>query len=369
MSTKTIPDVLTGLVKQAIEAVELGHVLAEYELVVATKNPKFGDFQSNHAFRIGKMMRTNPRAIATKVHAAIPQHPAIEKIEVAGPGFLNFFLHNDWLAKKLKEQAEDPHQGVVQSGKGKTAVIDYSSPNVAKRMHIGHMRSTIIGNALDRIYRKVGWKVIADNHIGDWGTQFGKLIVSWREEVDPEAYAVDPIGELERLYVSFGQKETEERAQKARKETAKLQSGDPENQRLWQQFISVSLQEFNRVYERLDIAFDETLGESAYNEALPGVVSELLHHDIASLSEGAKVIRFPEDSEKKSIRNSVLVIQKKDGAFLYGTTDLATLEYRLTKWNPERVIYVTDMRQQLHFQQVFQAWRSWRDARGLKHPI
>ena len=364
MPIKTIPQVLTEIVTTAIDKAGLQGILPHIDLVVPTKNPKFGDFQSNHAFRIGKTKRVNHREIAMQVKQAIPTHEAISGVDVAGPGFLNFFVSNSWLSKKLKEQSEHPHLGIVQSGSEKTMVIDYSSPNVAKRMHIGHMRSTIIGNAIDRIYRSMGWKVIADNHIGDWGTQFGKLIVSWREQVDLANFEKDPIGELERLYVSFSQNETEEKAQMARHETAKLQAGDPENHNLWKRFISVSLKEFDRVYERLDIHFDETLGESAYNNSLQDVISKLVSFDIATESDGAVVVQFPEDHAKKSLRNSTLVIRKKDGAFLYGTTDLATLEYRLKNWSPDQIIYVTDMRQQLHFQQVFHAWQAWRTKRG-----
>ena len=360
----TIAEELTDVVLRAVERAGFQGILEDNELVQVTKNPKFGDFQANHAFRIGRIQRCNPREVATKVQQAFPSHEAISSVEVAGPGFLNLRLNNDWLVQRLQTQVEDPHCGIVQSGLGKTVVIDYSSPNVAKRMHIGHMRSTIIGNAIDRLFESKGWTVVADNHLGDWGTQFGKLIVAWRENVDQENFATDAIGELERLYVLFGETTTPQRTEQARQETAKLQAGDPENRDLWKLFISVSLREFNAVYERLGIQFDEYLGESAYNDELPGIVSALKLASIATDSDGAVIISFPENAQPKSISNSTLVIQKKDGAFLYGTTDLATLEYRQRRWQPDEVVYVTDARQQLHFQQVFQAWNEWRKVRG-----
>ena len=365
---ETIVEELNKLVRTALENAGLSGILRGFEDVQVTKNPEHGDFQSNHAFRIGKMKRTNPRDVANQVKDAFPEHPAIAAIEVAGPGFLNFRLSDEWLAQKCQAQVNDEHRGIVQSGQGKTMVIDYSSPNVAKRMHIGHMRSTIIGNAIDRMYRSAGWKVVADNHIGDWGTQFGKLMVAWREDCNEENFAIDPIGELERLYVSFGkdvsEEDLEQRMEMARQETAKLQSGDEENTRLWKMFIDVSLKEFDSVYQRLGIKFDEVLGESFYNPVLPSVVAELKKHEIAIDSDGAVVVSFPKGSKPKMLKDSVLVIQKKDGAYLYGTTDLATCDHRLNTWAPAEMIYVTDMRQQLHFQQIFHAWNQLRTKRG-----
>jgi len=309
-------------------------------------------------------MGTNPRAVAEKIAGAIESHPAVESTSVAGPGFINFTLNDDFLAAQLKRQIEDPHGGIPQSGAGQTVVIDYSSPNVAKRMHVGHMRSTIIGNTLDRIYRALGWRVVADNHIGDWGTQFGKLIVAWRLWLNPEAFEADPIGELERLYVKFGNEADEGMNDQARAETAKLQSGDEENNLLWRKFIDASMVEFDGVYKRLGVAFDEVLGESFYNPALPGVVATLKESGIAEESDGAVVVRWPEDGPK-TLADTVLVIQKQDGAFLYGTTDLATLQHRQKTWSPERVVYVTDTRQQLHFRQVFDAWNRWQGDHGM----
>ena len=367
MSVPTVAQVLTELVTAAAAAAGHGGLLPDIEPAAPTGNRQFGDYQSNHAFRLGKAMRANPRAVADQVVAHLPAHPAVARVEVAGPGFVNFHLDDAWLCAHLGAQLADADGGISQGGAGRTVVIDYSSPNVAKRMHIGHMRSTIIGNALHRLYGAAGWRVVADNHIGDWGTQFGMLIVAWRRWLDAAAFEADPIGELERLYVAFRAAATEDPALEdlAREETARLQAGDPDNRALWRRFVEISLAEFQVVYDRLGVSFDATLGESFYNPALPGVVQALLSTGIAEESDGAVVVRFAEDAPVKAVRGKTLVIRKQDGAFLYGTTDLATLEHRLATWAPEEIQYITDSRQQLHFQQVFAAWRAWRSARGL----
>ena len=364
MPVPTIPALLHNLVADAAAAVGFDNGLVDAELAQPTQNPKFGDYQSNHAFRLGRAMNTNPRAVAEKINAAIVEHAAVASTSVAGPGFINFTLTDDFLAAQLGRQVTDPHRSIAQNGAGKTVVIDYSSPNVAKRMHVGHMRSTIIGNTLDRMHRAQGWSVVADNHIGDWGTQFGKLIVAWNQWLDAGAFDEDPIGELERLYVKFGNEADDDMNAQARAETAKLQSGDEVNNALWRRFIDASMVEFNRVYDRLGVSFDEVLGESFYNPVLPGVVASLKERGIAEDSEGAVVIRWGEDGPK-GLADTVLVVQKQDGAFLYGTTDLATLAHRKQTWDPERVIYVTDTRQQLHFRQVFDAWNRWEPDHGI----
>ena len=361
---KTITAELTDMVVANLESLGILSVLKKVEEVQICKNPKFGDFQSNHAFQIGKIQRTNPRLVAETVKKTFEGEGVFAEVSVAGPGFVNFRLSNDWLVGKVKDLTNDAHRGIPQV-QNKTMVIDFSSPNVAKRMHIGHMRSTIIGHTIDQMYRAAGYRVIADNHIGDWGTQFGKLMVSWREDMNPSAFETDPIGELERLYVRFGHLETPERLEMAKRETVKLQQGDEENLTLWKHFIEVSLKEFDSVYQRLGIQFDEVLGESFYNDELPGVVESLLEHEIAKDSDGAVIIPFAKGMKPKMLSETALVIQKKDGAYLYGTTDLATCEHRLKTWEPDEVVYVTDLRQQLHFQQVFRAWSDWRARRGV----
>ncbi len=360
----TIPMLLNDLVQAASTRAGFDNDLVATELAQPTQNPKFGDYQSNHAFRLGRAMNTNPRAVAEQIQAEIAGHEAVVSTSVAGPGFINFTLSDSFIGQQLRRQVEDVHGAIAQAGAEKTVVIDYSSPNVAKRMHVGHMRSTIIGNTLDRLYRAMGWAVVADNHIGDWGTQFGKLIVAWDEWLDATAFENDAIGELERLYVKFGDEADEAMQDRARSETAKLQAGDERNNSLWRKFIDVSMVEFERVYARLGVAFDEVLGESFYNPVLPDVVASLKEKEIGEDSEGAVVVRWNEDGPK-GLANTVLVIQKQDGAYLYGTTDLATLQHRKNTWNPERVVYVTDTRQQLHFRQVFHAWQQWVPDHGM----
>ncbi len=371
----TLPDLLTDLVRHAARAVleaagQDASFLEQTEAAVATNDPTHGDYQSNLAFRLTKPLRTSPRAAAEGLVAHLPAHPALRAVEVAGPGFLNMRLDETWLAAHVAAQAADPVLGLPQVGAGRTVVIDYSSPNIAKRMHVGHIRSTLIGNALHRMHEAVGYRVVADNHIGDWGTQYGKLIVAWRRWKDAEAYAEDPVAELERLYVAFGDQskaadpvEREAMEAEARAETAKLQAGDPTNRALWQEFVQRSLEEYDQVYLRLDVRFDVTLGESFYNDALPGVVDAALACGAARQDAGAVIIDFP-DPPEKALKDTILVIRKQDGAFLYGTSDLATLNYRQSTWDPARILYVTDKRQQLHFKQVFAAWTRLRAAQG-----
>ena len=368
MSVSSVSAVLTELVLSAAEAAGFDRALVAPEAAVPTQNAAHGDYQSNHAFRVAKALRRNPKEVAAAVHAALlagpGAGPVFSAVEVAGPGFLNFRLSDDFLALTLAATAADAAGGVAQEGAGKTVVIDYSSPNVAKRMHVGHMRSTLIGNALHRLHAAAGWVVVADNHIGDWGTQYGKLLVAWKRWRDEAAFAADAIGELERLYVLFGDRATPELEDEARAETARLQAGDAENLALWERFVQVSLAEFDRVYARLGVRFDVTLGESFYNPWLGAVVGRALGAGVAVESEGAVVVRFAEDHADRALAGTVLVIRKKDGAALYGTTDLATLDHRRQTWAPEKVLYVTDKRQQLHFKQVFAAWTALEQAAG-----
>ncbi|MDP2313274.1 MAG: arginine--tRNA ligase [Pseudomonadota bacterium] len=322
---------------------------AEVETVAPTGNPAHGDYQWNFAFRMAKALRMNPRALAEKLAPQIV-HPAIRKVEVAGPGFINLTLDDAWIARTVAAQVTEPDVGIAPEGAGRTVVVDFSSPNVAKRMHIGHMRSTHIGDALVRMHRASGWTVIGDNHIGDWGTQFGKLIVAYRNWLDPVAFQADAIGELERLYVEFGNRAKDDPSlgDAARAEIAKLQKGDPENTALWREFLSISMAEFQAVYRRLGVRFDETLGESAYRDMTDKVVEDLLAAGIAEVSEGATIVRFEHD---------VAIVRKKDGADNYTTSDVACVRYREGRWHPDRIVIVTDMRQQRHFQQVFEIAR------------
>ncbi|MFM2162628.1 MAG: arginine--tRNA ligase [Pseudomonadota bacterium] len=354
----TVAALLTDLVLQATRDAGYGEVVLAPEPAVPTADPRHGDWQSNHAFRVAKAMRANPRAVAEAVRAALPAHPAIAEATVAGPGFLNFSLAPAWIGEAVATLGADARLTTPAIGAGKTLVIDYSSPNIAKRMHVGHLRSTVIGAALDRLYRFVGYRVIADNHIGDWGTQFGKLIVGWHAWRDEEAYAADAIGELQRIYKRFGALAGEDPSleDRARAETAKLQAGDPDNLALWRQFVDVSLREFDAVYRRLGVSFDVIHGESFYNDALAPLVARFLDAGWAIPSEGAVVVPFSE-VDGAELAQAPLLIRKRDGASLYGTTDLATIAHRHATWAPDVYVYVTDTRQQLHFKQVFQAAR------------
>ena len=352
----TIAQHLTAVVRTAAEAAGLADSPVPLEPCVPTNNPAHGDYQSNYAFRLAKAARQNPRAVAQQLVDALPADPAIAEATVAGPGFVNFRLANDWLASDLQGRAGDERFLGATPGAGKTVVIDYSSPNVAKRMHVGHLRSTVIGGALHRLYGYLGWKVVADNHIGDWGTQFGKLIVGWHGWRDEAAFEADPIGELQRIYQAFGERAEADEGlhDQARAETAKLQAGDPDNTALWQRFIDVSMAEFDGVYDRLGIRFDVVHGESFYNDALGPLVSELMDSGVAERSDGAVVVPFTND-DGKGLGKNPLLIQKSDGASLYGTTDLATIRHRAATWSPDLALYVVDKRQQLHFRQVFAA--------------
>lgn len=358
----TIARQLTDLLAQAAQAAGYADAPVPLAPFVPTNDARHGDYQSNWALRLGKAVGRarglNGRDVANQLVEALPAHPMLGRVEVAGGGFINVFLSEAWLASDLPERAADPRLGGAAPGEGRTVVIDYSSPNIAKRMHVGHLRSTIIGDALARLYRFLGWTVIADNHVGDWGTQFGKLIVAWHRWRDDAAYAEDPIAELQRIYQLFGAKADEdpELVELARAETVKLQDGDAENRALWEQFCRVSMEEFDAVYERLGVKFDVVYGESFYRDGLQEMVDDLLERGIAVVDEGAVIIPF-EASDGKGLGKNPLLVRKSDGAALYGTTDLATVLHRMKTWSPDRIVYETDVRQALHFRQVFAASR------------
>ncbi len=314
-----------------------------------TKDPKFGDYQFNGAMSLAKKLGRAPRDLAQNLAAKLETMPWLEKVEVAGPGFVNLRLSSAWLSERVGEAFQDERLGVESPGKGHAVVVDFSSPNVAKPMHIGHVRSTILGFALDRIHRFLGFDVVADNHIGDWGTQFGILLVAYRQLGDPEAFDKDPIEELERVYVEGYQRAQQDPSlmEQARNELVRLQQGDRENHELWERFVQASLREFDKIYERLGISFDVTLGESFYNDRLPELVADLEAKGLATRSDGALVVFLEEEDLPP------LIIQKSDGGFNYATTDIAAMLYRIERWNPSKILYVTDEGQQLHFRQLF----------------
>ena len=349
------PDILADAVERALGAPAIIRPCAD---------SKFGDYQANGVMAVAKQRQENPRALADKVIAQLTLTAVCEPPTVAGAGFINFRLKPSFVAQQAAAAITDERLGVPQVAKPKTIVIDFSSPNVAKPMHVGHIRSTIIGDSLARVMKFLGHRVITDNHLGDWGTQFGMLIVGWKRFRDDKALAQDPISELERLYKFVN--EREDLRDEAKAELARLQRGDAENRTIWQKIIDLSLQEFGKTYQRLGVTFDHTFGESFYNPMLKDVVEELKRLGIARESESAICIFFEDNPELKTA--APLIIQKADGAFLYGTTDMATLKYRLEQWHPHEIIYVTDARQQLHFKQVFAAARKWwKEVPDLRH--
>ena len=316
--------------------------------VVKTADPRHGDYQCNDCMQLAKVLRTNPRQIAQTVADALASVLPSVEIEVAGPGFLNLRLSASDLQERLTA-APAPQERKPELGEGKTVVLDYAGPNVAKPMHIGHIRSTVIGNALDRLHRFSGYKVIADNHMGDWGTQFGLILQGFRHFVDEEALETSPVEELERVYVTSYQKSKEDESwlEDAKKELVKLQQGDEENLRLWKMFVSLSMGEFHKTFDRLGVSFDLERGESFYNDQLLGVLTRLDAAGLLEESEGAQVVNLEEE------KLGVCIVQKSDGGFNYATTDLATVFNRVEEFSPDEILYVTDERQQRHFRQFF----------------
>ncbi len=328
-------------------------------------DPKFGDYQASALIGLAKSRGMVPRQLASEIAAALRLEECCEKVEVAGAGFLNFRLKTSAVAQALEAAARGEHLFFEKATQPRTVVVDFSSPNVAKPMHVGHIRSTILGDSLARVLRLLGHQVITDNHIGDWGTQFGKLLVGWKRDLNPAALKTDPIGEMERLYKQVNSaSETDPTVlEAARQELVKLQRGDEENLRIWREMIALSEEQFETVYRRLDVKFSQMLGESFYNARLQGLVQELRDRGSARESEGAIAVFFDDIPQLK--KNPALV-QKSDGAFNYTTTDLATLEYRLETWHPNEIVYVTGAPQQLHFQQIFAVFERWHPEAKIK---
>jgi arginyl-tRNA synthetase len=330
-------------------------------MIKAAQDSRHGDYQANCAMALAKPLGKKPRDIAQDIVNRLQLGDLLEKPDIAGPGFINLRLQSAWLAKQVQAIAADDRLGVAQASPAKTYVIDYSSPNVAKPLHVGHLRSTIIGDAITRLLRFLGHTVITDNHLGDWGTQFGILLYGYKNLLDKAAYQSDPVRELARIYIEVRKligSEDEDAAvnpiaEACRAETAKLHHGDPENNRLWREFMPHCLAEIHEVYAKLGILpFDHEHGESFYNPLLPGVVEALLEAKVAEPGEGgAIIIRFSKDN--------VALVRKRDGAFTYTTSDLATIQYRLEQFKPQAMLYVVDFRQSQHFANLFEAARRW----------
>ena len=350
--------------QQAVRAVLPDADIASV-LVRPCPDPKFGDYQTNALMSLAKARKLNPRQLAADVVAKLNVGDACDRVEVAGAGFLNFRLKPATLIQTLQSAARSEHLFFEPAPHPRTVVVDFSSPNVAKSMHVGHIRSTILGDCLARTLRLLGHRVITDNHLGDWGTQFGMLLLGWKHTLDGIALKADPIAEMERLYkkVSADCKTNPAMLQAARQELVNLQAGDGENLRIWREMIALSRVEFDTIYHRLGVKFDHTLGESFYHPRLQPLVQEMVGQGIARESEGALAVFF---DDMPQLKEHPALIRKSDGAFNYTTTDLATLAHRLETWHPDEIVYVTDARQQLHFQQLFAVFRRWHSEVKVK---
>ncbi|MDZ4820066.1 MAG: arginine--tRNA ligase [Planctomycetota bacterium] len=403
------------------------------ELIRPSQDPKFGDYQANCAMPLGKSLSRPPREIADEIVSRLKIDDICEPPEIAGPGFINLRLRTDWLTAILDQAASDERLGIAKVASPRTYIVDFSGPNVAKPMHVGHIRSTVIGDALYRTLKFLGHTAIGDNHLGDWGTQFGMILYGYKHFLDKAVLQQNPVNELARLYrlvrklVDYQQGKKElptletrlaaqqqalaahlelnrtadpKEAKKAEKatrqlertvqsareaidelleklsavekdpqlfqlaqqhadiaaatlqETAKLHSGDAENLRLWKEFLPACSADIDRIYQRLDVSFDETLGESFYHDRLAPTVQDLEAKGLAKVSQGATVVFLPG-------QEIPMLIRKQDGAFLYATTDLATIQYRMQHWKPDAILYVVDHRQSLHFEQLFAVARLW----------
>lgn len=328
-------------------------------LLRATSDARHGDYQINAAMPLAKKLGKSPRDIAQLIAQELNQEPILSKAEVAGPGFVNLTLSSHFLAEQVTLAAQDlQRDGVPSVSKPLNIVVDFSSPNIAKQMHVGHLRSTIIGDAVSRLLRFIGHNVTSDNHIGDWGTQYGLLLAGMSELGDLSALEDSPIEELERVYqvASKRAKEDEAFAERARQELSKLQSGDADNLAMWRKFVETTRSALDVMYARMNVTFDAWLGESAFNSQLPGVVAELVDKKIARPDQGAIGIFWQELEQVPAAlqkQEQPFLIQKRDGAFLYSTTDIAAAQFRKTEWHADRCLYVVDARQALHFTQLF----------------
>ncbi len=341
---------------QEIFSQKLGEALTAAGLpqagsVTQATDARFGDYQSNAALMLAKQLGENPRALAQKILDLYDLFDLCEPPTIAGAGFINFTLRPEAVAAKTAALLNDDRLGVERAEKPHRIVIDFGSPNVAKPMHVGHIRSTVLGDALARIATFLGHEVIRDNHIGDWGTQFGMVIYGWKHLLDRAALERDPIAELVRIYKETNEKATNDPKvrEAVKEELVKLQAGDGENFAIWKETVDLSLKEFERAYQVLDIHYDIQRGESFYNDRLPQIVERLLKAGIAEVSEGAVCVFFPEIPE---LGDKPAIIRKSDGGFNYTTTDIATVDYRVQDLKADTVWLVVGAPQILHFKQI-----------------
>jgi arginyl-tRNA synthetase len=368
---------LDGLAADGVVAIRPDEMPGLLEQVRETADARFGDYSGTMAMALAKRAGRKPRDVAIDIIRRLEAAPGYADLfgppgDPVGPGFINVRVKDEALASAVARGVADDRLGVAAVATPLTVVVDFSSPNVAKPMHVGHIRSTVIGDALARILRFRGHRVITDNHLGDWGTQFGMILWGWKHCRDDAGFAADPTAELGRLYrlvrkVADAKPEElaadpaaaalaamhPDAAREVLAETAKLHEGDPENRALWERFMPVCRAEIERIYSRLHVAFDHTLGESFFQPLLAATVDDLVAKGLARESRGAIGVFLRGDECPP------LLIRKADGAFLYATTDLATIHWRLENWRPDRILYVVDHRQSEHFEQVFEAARRW----------
>ena len=368
---------LEGLAADGIVAIPAAELPGLLEQVRETADAQFGDYSGTMAMALAKRAGRKPRDVAGEIIRRLERLPGYATLfeppgDPVGPGFINVRVRDAALAAAVGAAVADERLGVAPVADPLTVVVDFSSPNVAKPMHVGHIRSTVIGDALARILRFRGHEVITDNHLGDWGTQFGMILWGWKHCRDDAAFAADPTAELGRLYRlvrKVADAKPEELAadpeaaalaashpdagREVLAETAKLHEGDPENRALWERFMPLCRAEIDRLYARLDVSFDHWLGESFFQPLLAATVDDLVARGIAKESRGATGVFLNGDDAPP------LLIRKADGAFLYATTDLATIRWRLEHWRPDRILYVVDHRQSGHFEQVFATARLW----------
>ena len=350
-------DSIRHLIQQALARLTEDGVLpaglAPAIQVENTRDKSHGDFASNIAMMLAKPAGMKPRDLAQKLIEALPADAGISKVEIAGPGFLNFFQNTDALAQRLDAALHDEHLDVRKAGPAQRVVIDMSSPNLAKEMHVGHLRSTIIGDAVGRVLEFLGDEVIRQNHVGDWGTQFGMLLAYLEEK---PAAAESELADLEQFYRAAKQRfdESPAFADRARELVVRLQAGDAECLRLWTRFNEISLSHCQKIYDRLNVKLSpaDVKGESAYNDALPGIVETLRAKGLLTEDEGAQCV-FLEEFQNAEGKPLPVIVQKAGGGYLYATTDLASLNYRSQTLDADRVLYFVDQRQALHFQMVF----------------
>ena len=376
----TITELLSERLNLALNNIGKADLLSNFQgSVTSAADTRFGDYQTNAAMVLAKKLGMPPRELAAEIINQIDVDDISETPEIAGPGFINFKIQNSTILSRLDDILSSDRLGIEETTTPEKILIDYSSPNIAKPMHIGHIRSTIIGDCLRRVANFLGHDVIADNHIGDWGTPIGQVIYGWKNNLNESAFNEDPIKELLRLYqlVKEGFESDPKINAACLEETVKLQSGNEESISLWNQFKEITLSEANKIYSRLDIEFNVTLGESFYHNQLAPLVEDLLAKGIAEISDGAVCIFSNNELEAKD--DPLLVsrdgewipapcmVRKKDGGFNYATTDIATIDYRVNELNSDKILYVVDDRQSLHFRQLFEVSRQREIKTQLHH--